>query len=487
MNMTQNTQALNSTTAKKQIYPPKILQFGGGNFLRGFVDWMVDELNSQTDFDGSVIVVKPTERGDYTALRNQDGLFHVLTKGIKNGELIDQQQLIHCVDQVIHPYLAWGDYLKTAEIPSLRFIISNTTESGIQANEADLMEQHPPKEFPAKLTHWLYRRYQHFNGSSESGCIIIPCELIENNGVKLKNCILQYATWWNLPSEFSAWIESHNIFCNTLVDRIVPGFPTSDREQIEQSLGFKDDLLVAAEPYHIWAIQSDKPIHEELPFDQTDLNVKFTDDLAPFRQLKVSILNGAHTTMVPLGYLNGIDTVREAIEDEVVGTFMQQLITKEILPTLDFPSETLDQYASDVIDRFKNPFIHHQLISISLNSTSKFKTRVLPTLLKYVEKKGQLPQRIVFSFACLFWFYRGKRGDAVIPLKDDPQRLRFFADSWKQHEADQCSIQELVSQVLARSDFWGQDLNEIVGLKELLVTYLLDIEGQGVAAVLAAS
>lgn len=448
--------------------PAKVLQFGGGNFLRAFTNWMIDELNQQTNFNGGVIIVKPTEKGDYMALREQDGLFHVLTNGIKNDELITDTQLIECVQEIIHPYLAWASYLKSAETPTLRFIISNTTEAGIQFNPEDTFGDYSPKEFPGKLTRWLFHRWQYFKGSAESGCIILPSELIEGNGQQLKNCIVQYANLWNLADDFNDWIDQHNHFCNTLVDRIVPGFPMDSIDAVYQNIGYEDELVVVAEPYHIWVIEGNKTIQSELPFDQTNLNVVFTNDLAPYRQLKVRILNGAHTTMVPTGYLAGIETVREAVEDERMGAFIKNALFEEILPTLDFPQAQLEKYANDVLDRFKNPFIKHQLISISLNSIAKYKTRVLPTLLAYVEQKKELPKNLVIGLAALICFYSGKRDNESIALRDNEMVLSFFKNAWQEWEISNKNTKKLVKTILQDNTIWGQDLSTIPKMTETL-------------------
>ncbi len=444
--------------------PAKILQFGGGNFLRAFTDWMIDVLNERTDFNAGVICVKPTEKGDYTALRQQDGLFHVLTNGIKNGKLISETQLVKCVQEVIHPYQDWAAYLKTAESPTLRFTISNTTEAGIKFNKNDIQTDTSPKEFPAKLTAWLYHRWKHFQGRPTSGCIHLPCELIEQNGDQLKACILAYADLWQLNGGFKYWINQHNYFCNTLVDRIVPGFPKDRIESVYAALKFEDKLVVDAEPYHIWVIQAPADIQKELPFDQTNLNVVFTNNLAPYRQLKVRILNGAHTTMVPVGYLAGIETVRAAVEDKTIGQFIETALFKEILPTLDFPQAQLEKFASDVLDRFKNPFIHHQLIDISLNSVAKYKTRVLPSLLAFFQKNNELPKHLVAAFAALICFYRGRRGAETIELRDSESTIAFFKVAWKKWETANQNTHQLVNSILQNEDFWGQDLSQVTGL-----------------------
>ena len=462
-------QKLNRTTANlpanKQV---KIIQFGGGNFLRGFVDWMVDELNKQTNFNGGVLVIKPTEKGDYTALRKQDGLFHLLTRGIREGALVAEQQLIQCIQNIIHPYQEWNKYLKSAEIPSLRFVVSNTTEAGIQFSKQDTFTNQAPKEFPAKLTCWLYHRWQFFSGDVDRGCIHLPCELIEQNGHQLKKCILQYVDLWKLEPTFKDWIRDHNYFCNTLVDRIVPGFPDGDISTVYQELGFEDNLIVSAEPYHIWVIEGEEFIKKELPFEQTNLNVVFTNNLEPYRQLKVRILNGAHTTMVPIGYLSNIETVRTAVEDEKVGQFLKTALYEEILPTLDFPQAAKEKYMADVLDRFKNPYIHHQLISIALNATSKYKTRVLPSLLRFYKLTGTVPPKLATALAALITFYRGKRNGHLIPIKDSEFALSFFQNVWKEWNTDK-DTSKLVRQVLKENTFWGQDINKIEGLAEKIV------------------
>lgn len=459
---------------------PKILQFGGGNFLRGYIDWMVEILNEQTDFDGSVIIVKPTERGDYKKLKDQNGLYHLATNGIKDGQLVEENKLITCISDIIHSYHEWGKFLKTAEISSLRFIVSNTTESGIRFSESDQFSDATPKEFPGKLAKWLHHRFEHFGGEPASGCIFLPCELIESNGTTLKKAILDYARLWSFDSAFTDWINEHNIFCNTLVDRIVPGFPSSRSEEIFQTLGFRDNLLVDAEPYHIFVIQADKDITSELPFHKTDLNVVFTDDISPYRKIKVRILNGAHTSMVPVGYLSGLESVREAVKDPSVGQFIRKILSDEISPTIDDQTpEAIAKYTKDTIDRFLNPSIHHKLISISLNSISKFKTRLLPSLIAYYELNQTIPERIVFALSSLIWFYRGYRNDEKIPLNDNPEVIAFFKDIWLEVEEGVRTLDDLVKVILSKKEYWEQDLNEIKGLQESITQHLENFKTKG--------
>ncbi|MEM6320437.1 MAG: tagaturonate reductase [Bacteroidota bacterium] len=462
---------LNRTTAKvPQQLSAKILQFGGGNFLRAFVDFLIDQLNELTDFEGGIICVKPTPSGDYQALRTQDGLFHVLTRGINQGVVVEETHLVKSVQQVVHPYRMWSDYLATAHEPDLQFVVSNTTEAGIVFDKEPLMPNQSPIAFPAKLTAWLLERWTYFDGDIDKGCIFLPCELIAENGQQLKHCILQYAEYWRLPAAFVDWLVAHNTFCNTLVDRIVPGFPTTSQADIFQKIGYTDELLVTAEPYLLWAIEMPENVDLQalLPFHETPFNVVFTKDLQPFREQKVRILNGAHIAMVPVGYLRGIATVGEVMQDDYTSRFVETLIREEVIPTLDYPTEQLEQYTQATLDRFRNPFIQHFLLDISLNAIPKFKTRLLPSLLVYQNQKQQLPTRIVESWAALIVFYRGMRGSESIPLKATPAIKDFFQQAWTDWAANR-DTNKLVKLVLSTTDFWQQDLSDNVALQADLV------------------
>ncbi|MFK7983942.1 MAG: tagaturonate reductase [Saprospiraceae bacterium] len=474
-------QKLNRQTAKiAKAYPEKILQFGGGNFLRGFVDWIVDTYNEKTKNEWGILVVKPTERGDYDAWRQQDGLFNVLTKGIKEGQIIDESYLVKSISRIIHPYKEWQEYLQSAENPDLKYIISNTTEMGIRYAETDKVTDAPPHEFPAKLTLWLHHRFTHFNGDEKAGCVLIPTELLIDNGRLLQTAILQYADNWQLENSFKAWIKNANIFCNTLVDRIIPGVSKTALTDAWAQAGFEDSMITQGEPYHFWAIEAPEKVRKEFPIDKIGLNVIYTDDLAPYRTIKVRILNGAHTTMVPVGYLYGIETVRETVEHDVMGKFVQQALFEEIILTLDLPDETLQQYAKDVLDRFKNPFIHHQLISISLNCTSKFKTRVLPSILAYHQKTGQLPKRLIFALASMIHFYKGENNGQPIPLKDDATAIAFLQGLWQECDGSATAFTTLAKKVLQWEQNWGQDLSLIEGFVEELSHSLISIEEIGI-------
>ncbi|MEL7123881.1 MAG: tagaturonate reductase [Bacteroidota bacterium] len=472
---------LNRTTAAVSTpFPEKVLQFGGGNFLRAFADWMLDEYNEKANTDLGVLVVSPIGKNNYVKWQEQEGLYHVLTRGFQNGEVVDEKRLIKSISRILHLFNSWEAYLKSAENPEIRFIISNTTEAGIRFSAADKATDTPPKEFPAKLTLWLYHRYQYFQGSSEAGCILIPVELILKNGEALCSCILQNIENWELEEDFKKWILESNIFCNTLVDRIVPGISRDSLPEEMERIGYQDAMMTQGEAFHFWAIEGPEQVQKELPLNEIGLNVIFTNDLTPYRTRKVRILNGAHTSMVPVGYLYGIETVREAVEDEVMGRFVKKAIFDEIIPTLDLSKEELESFANGVLDRFRNPFIKHYLISIALNSVSKFKTRVLPSILEYQKRKEVLPPCLVFSFAALIQFYKGVHDGKEIPLKDDPNAIAFLAGVWSECDGSEEAISALIKKILKWEYAWGQDLSLIHGLQEMLMGYLVRIEQEGI-------
>ncbi len=434
--------------------------------------------------DGGVIIVKPTEYGNYNQLRAQDGLFTVVLDGISNGKLLEEKKIITCVQDIINPYLEWQKYLNTSKNKDLRFIVSNTTEAGIVFNPKDKFTDRPPKEFPAKLTVLMHHRYQFFSGDTSKGFILLPCELIENNGDQLKEVILKYADLWLLGEAFKNWIINANTFCNTLVDRIVSGYPKNRIAIIEKELQYKDNLMVAGEFYHSWILQAPDHVQKELPFSKTNLNVKFVDDIEPYRKLKVRILNGAHTALVPVGYLYGIDSVRESIEHKVIGEFLKNAIFDEICSTLDLPTAELNQFSNDVLDRFSNPYLDHKLMSISLNSISKYKTRVLPSVLEYIKRKKENPNYLIFSLASLIAFYKGKRNGNAIALKDDTAVISFFTKQWASYDNATKTIDDIVKAVLSNINFWGMDLTQQQGLPQLVSNYLTDIINKGMPTAL---
>lgn len=475
-------QLLDRHTAQKPvIHPIRVMQFGGGNFLRAFCDWMFDVLNKTTAFNGSVAVVKPTETGDYTALREQNGLFTVALDGIKNGKTVSEVTLVESISTIIQPYTEWDKYLALAELPELRFIVSNTTEAGIQFSKNDKITDCPPKEFPAKLTLWLYHRYSYFNGDKDKGCILLPCELIEDNGEALKETVIQYAKHWQLKQEFIDWILNCNHFCSTLVDRIVSGYPTDRAPFLEEKTGFKDKLLVAGEEYHSWVIKANALVQKELPFSKTDLNVQFVDNLHDYREMKVRILNGAHTSLVPVGYLAGLRTVKESVDNEVVSNHIFQILATEIKPTLTkFSSNEIDAFIDAVVDRFKNPTLQHFLIAISLNSTSKFQSRLLQAFKDYNQLHGSFPKRIAFSLASLIRFYKGSFNGEAISVTDDKLVVEFFKNQWKMVDNKSQSVTDLVAHTLANKAIVGEDLTKYKGLVDFIAKSITAIDEYGV-------
>ena len=399
----------------------KIIQFGEGGFLRGFVDWIFQILNEETEFEGSAVVVQPIENGLCDKLQEQDCVYTHIMRGLKDGKPTVDKKIIDVISRTVKPYSDYEEYLKLASNPDFRYIISNTTESGIAYVEGDSLNDAPPKSFPAKLTALLNKRFELGLG----GFIFLPCELIDKNGENLKKCILKYADDWKLSEEFKNWIENENVFCNTLVDRIVTGYPRD--EKID--LGYEDNMLNTSELFHLWVIEGPKSILEEIPFDKTNLNVIITDNLEMYRTRKVRILNG-------------IETVKDCMEDEKMYNFVKKCVFDEIIPTLDLPKEELIDYANNVFERFNNPYIKHLCASISLNSVSKFKVRVLPSLLEYIKRTGNLPQNLIFSLAKLIEFY--KKGTP----NDDGDIVSFMKE-------------KSVKEILANKAFWDTDLSHL--------------------------
>ncbi len=413
----------------KPIRPEKVIQFGEGGFLRGFADWMIQKLNEKTDFCGSVVVVQPIKDGLCDILAQQNCVYTHLIRGIEGVE----KTVVDVISRCVKPYDNYDEYLKLAENPDFRFIISNTTEAGICFEENDKLDDAPPKSFPAKLTQLLYRRFK----LNLNGFILLPCELIDRNGDNLKKTVLQYADIWNLGNEFKNWVETENVFCNTLVDRINTGFPKD--ENID--LGYEDKMLNTSEFFHLWVIETEYDIEKEIPFSKADLNVIVTKDkLEMYRTRKVRILNGAHTSMVPYALLSGLDTVKSCMDNETMRKHLEKCVFEEIIPTLDLPKDELEAYANSVIERFSNPYIKHYLSAIALNSVSKFKVRVLPSILEYIKRFNKMPETLLFSFAKLIDFYRTDM------TNDAPEIVEFMKKA-------------TVEEILANEKFWSQDLS----------------------------
>lgn len=471
--------------------PEKVLQFGEGNFLRGFVDWMLDRMNDKGLFNGRAVVVQPIAQGMTDMVNRQDGLYTLYLRGIQEGKTVEEKSIVSSISRGINPYAQFEEYLKCAENPDLRFVISNTTEAGIAYNPDDRPDDCPPASFPGKLTVLLYRRYKAFHGDPTKGFVIIPCELIEKNGQNLKKIVFRLAEDWGLEKEFIQWLSESNYFLSTLVDRIVTGYPKDEIQKLTGELGYQDNLINTAEIFHLWVIEGDKCFSEEIPFTKAGLNVIWTDDMTPYRTRKVRILNGAHTLTVLAAYLYGKDTVKECMDDKVIHDFMNKGIYEEIIPTLDLPQNELLDFAGAVSERFANPFIKHYLLSIALNSTSKFKTRVLPSIIEYVNRKGQLPTVLTFSLAALLAFYRGTeikehalvgdRGTNSYNICDDMPVLQMFSSLWTGFDGSRAAVEKLTAEVLGKTDLWGIDLNEITGFTRKVSEYLYNIVNLGMA------
>lgn len=414
---------------EKTVRPERVIQFGEGGFLRGFVDWMLQKINDSSDFNGNVVVVQPIEQGMCDMLSAQNCVYTHVIRGVEGVD----KTLVDVISRCVKPYDDFESYLALAENPDFRFVVSNTTESGIVFSSEDKLTDTPPKTFPAKLTLLLKRRFE----LGLRGFIFLPCELIDRNGDNLKRCVLQYADLWELGDDFKSWVENDNVFTNTLVDRINTGYPRG--EQFD--LGYEDNMLNTSEYFHLWVIETDHDLDAELPFSSAGLNVIITKDkLEMYRTRKVRILNGAHTSLVPYAMLEGFDTVKSCIDDERMCNHLRRCVFDEIIPTLDLPRDELLDYANSVVERFGNPYIKHYLSAISLNSVSKFKVRVLPSILEYIKRFDKLPQTLIFSLAKLIEFYRSD-----MP-KDDPAVIEFI----RTHS---------VREILANIDFWGQDIS----------------------------
>ena len=447
----------------------KILQFGEGNFLRAFVDYMIHTANNQNVFEGNVAIVKPIPYGNLDAFKRQNCQYTLITRGLQNGEVINTKAQIGSIKEAICAYKDYDSFMEYGKSRQLRFIISNTTEAGISLDDLDRLSDCPPVSYPAKLTKLLYERFIFFKGDINKGLYIIPCELIENNGDNLLKCVIQTAENWELGSEFINWVKNACFFLNTLVDRIVTGFPKENVEIFSKDLGYNDDLLDICEPFALWVIEDKGNIRNELPLDKAGLPVVFTNDVSPYRERKVRILNGAHTSTVLAGYLCGKKIVRECMEDEVISAFMKNCLFEEIIPTLTLPKDDLYDFANSVIERFSNPFIDHSILSISLNSISKWRSRVLCSFKDYYNTNHSIPKLIVFSFSALLRFYMSDihKDNSLIGcvngeeymICDSDSVLRFFKEKTHLFNIGELTIKDFVKEAAGNISFWGEDLN----------------------------
>lgn len=482
---------LNKEYTNRQERPIKVVQFGEGNFLRGFCDYMIDLANEQGKFDGNISLVQPIAFGMKELYEKQDCQYTLQLRGLVNGKESKETRIVTACQEIVSPFANYEEYIRLATMDSVRFVISNTTEAGIVYHEEDTFEEKLNNTFPAKLTQFLYTRYNHYKGDVSKGLIILPVELIDDNGPALERCVKQYVAKWGLEKEFTQWLDEACEFANTLVDRIVTGYPRDEIQSLWEEVGYEDNLFNTAEPFALWVIETKKDIQKEFPLDEVmsskeGMEVIFTNNQKPYKQRKVRILNGAHTSFVLMSYLKGNDTVKESMVDDLVREFMLKTINEEVIPTLDLDQEALATYAEAVVDRFNNPFIKHELLSISLNSVSKWRARCLPSLKEYVARQGKLPKHLTYSIAALLAFYNGSeiadgalngtRNGQQYKIKDDLAVLEFFKENSSKDS------KELTYLYLANETFHGEDLTKINGLEEAVANYLESIRTVGVEA-----
>ncbi len=468
---------------KKEPKKVKIMQFGEGNFLRAFVDWIINSMNKANVYDGGVVVVQPMSFGRCKELNEADGLYTLYLQGLQDGKAVRDSEVIKCLQDFINPFEQYDKYLDYALSDDLEIVISNTTEAGIAFDPNDTDFSKCPNSYPGKLLAFLKKRYE----AGKKGLYIIPCELIDYNGKKLREVLVQLAKHNNMDEAFISWIETANKFYNTLVDRIVPGYPRNEATQFQLELGYQDQNMVVGEIFHLWCIDAQTVTTKEeakanldelnalFPCDKAGLNVLFVDSIVPYKQRKVKILNGSHTTLVPVSYLAGIDTVRETIEDELLGKFVREFIFDEVIPTIDIPHDQMVAYSNSVLERYMNPYVRHELMSIALNSCSKYKERVLPSVLQYMERKNALPKHALFSLAALMTFYKGVRvidNNAPIALADDPKHIEMFKELWAKYDGTKEGAKALVTAVLANEAHWGHDLNKFEGVTDFVTEAL---------------
>lgn len=474
----------------KKKAPVKVLQFGEGNFLRAFVDYFFDCANEKTDWEGKGVLVQPIAQGLTDVINEQEGLYTLYLRGSEKGKKIDKKRVISFVDRCINPYKNFDAVVDAVCGKELEYIVSNTTEAGIVYDPKSSFEQCPPHSFPAKLTKLLYERFR----AGEKGVVILSCELIDNNGKELEKCVLRHIEDWNLGEEFRKWIENENMFCSTLVDRIVPG-RIRDKEEIkrlENENQYEDQLIDVGECFGVWIIEGPEELEDRLPFKKAGLNVHVVPDVTPYKKRKVRILNGAHTGFVLGAYLSGQNIVRDCMHNETIKGFMNKMLYDEIIPTLPLDKNDLTEFAEAVEDRFNNPFVDHELMSISLNSTSKWRARNLPSFKEYIAEKKSLPVCLTMSLAAYIAFYSNeiqeRTQDGLICRRPKGDTYKIQDDAWVldfyyQHRMDNAS--DLVHAVLANEKMWGENMCNVEGLEKAVVNNLILIRTEGAEAAYA--
>lgn len=464
--------------------PEKVMQFGEGNFLRAFADDFIDIANEKAGFNGKVVMVQPIASGLSDIINKQEGLYTLYLRGNEKGRKVDDKRLISCCSRALNPYGEWDKVLDLARSKDLEIIISNTTEAGIVHESESQFDQNPPISFPAKLTRVLYERFK----AGLDGLVILSCELIDNNGKELLRCVNEYIKDWGLDDAFRAWVNDKNIFCSTLVDRIVPGRIRDPKEveALNKANGYEDALIDVGEVFGVWIIEGPAGLEDKLPFKKAGVPVHVVPDVTPYKKRKVRILNGAHTGFVLGAYLAGFDIVRDCMNNDTIRGFMNKMLYDEVIPTLPLDKADLIQFAEAVQDRFNNPFVNHELMSISLNSASKWKARNMPSLLAYIEEQKKLPACLTMSLAAFIAFYsndiqelndkglvcKRPKGNTYT-ISDDRWVLEFFFE----HKSD--SIGELVHAVLTNTKMWDMNLAELDGFEEAVKNGLTRIRDKG--------
>ena len=466
--------------------PEKVLQFGEGNFLRAFVDYWFELANERAGYNGKVALVQPIAMGLTDYINKQEGLYTLYLRGSENGQKVDEKRVISAVSRCINPYEDFKAVLEAAVNPTLDVIVSNTTEAGIVYDPETKFDQEPPVSFPGKLTRVLYERFK----AGLNGLVILSCELIDNNGKELQKCVNQHIEDWGLGADFAKWINEENIFCNTLVDRIVPGRVRDPKEvaAMEEANGYHDELIDVGECFGVWIIEGPESLNDRLPFEKAGLHdfVQVVPDVTPYKKRKVRILNGAHTGFVPGAYLAGQEIVRDCMHNETIKGFMNKMLYEEVIPTLPLDKQDLLNFAASVADRFNNPFVDHALMSISLNSTSKWAARNMPSFKEYINLKGELPACLTMSLAAYIAFYTSdvqrREADGLICKRPKGNEYKVQDDAWVldfyyEHRND--SVEDLVKAVLTNTRMWGEDLSAIAGVEAAVVSGLKLIRTEG--------
>ncbi|MDD1777790.1 MAG: tagaturonate reductase [Candidatus Helarchaeota archaeon] len=476
--------------------PVKVIQFGEGRFIRAFLDYFIEIANHHHLFNGRVVVIQPQQTENTALINAQNGLFTLCARGLTKGLQRQEFTLISSIKEAFAAKTDWLKILSLAERPSVEFIVSNTTEAGLVYNRADLPENNPPASFPGKVLSFLYRRFQFFDGNPKHGLKILPLELIENNGMVLRDIILKLARSWELGDKFIQWLETSNRFYNSIVDRIVTGYPAEkDLKEFQKVLGYEDKLFDVAELYHSWIIEAADSLQTKIPFDRAGLNVEFVSDLTTYFQRKVRILNGAHTSMTPIAYLSGKNFVKESIEDPNIQGFVTNLLEKEVIPFINLPAAELIAYKDIIFERFHNPFIEHKLLNITLYSTSKMRLRLLPSIIAYYKRFQSAPLFSLFAFAAFLTFMRirehvgskwsGQRGSEHYEYSDSPESLQIFHNAWNSINPSKSEdLHRLVSSLSQNPGLWNVDLSQLPGFVSIVTSHLEKILHLGMVSAL---